>query len=190
MQRLILNPTALAEWQALINDASLANNTNLNEDLESYLVFLLMRFINSANLANTIIALDLLESMNKTGKQQQQSLRDVGDSCLLFAGLFPGYARKRRVQISYYVNVGKTAYQKLHDLNDKTNHTLFSKLNNEFVTLMDVLQKTRELNSSLPSIDLLQADEIWRDLGSKHALETLQKFTKSIPMPVVTRHKH
>ena len=44
MTRLILEPTSVAQWQALVREAQSECNCNLDETLESYLVFLLMRF--------------------------------------------------------------------------------------------------------------------------------------------------
>ena len=44
MKQLILEPTVQAQWQSLVHEAQSACDRHLDETLESYLVFLLMRF--------------------------------------------------------------------------------------------------------------------------------------------------
>lgn len=185
METLILHPTAIAQWHALIKDASLSSSIKLPEDLESYLVFLLMRFAENPNIAQSILALDFLHSLEKLGKERLENLRDVGDKCLLFAGLFPGRARKRRVRISYFVKLGQSAYASLSESNlhhQKELSLLFSELCLHFVGLMDILQATRELEEKEASLDPIQAEELWSDTKSQHALQTLQRITKGIPI--------
>ena len=44
MKNLILHPTDISQWYALVTEAEVATHQNLTEDTESYLVFLLQRF--------------------------------------------------------------------------------------------------------------------------------------------------
>ena len=179
LDKLVLNPTSTSQWQALVMEASHHRQIELCDDLESYLVFLLMRFTETPGIIQKIICTELLESANQGKTLKKQTLRDVGDTCLLFSGLFPGLARKRMVKISYYVSLGRTAYLELAEPTNITNNSfseLFSALHDQFVPLMDVLQTMRELNNQPFSLDLLQAEEIWTDTGSKHALEILTKI--------------
>jgi len=122
-------------------------------------------------------------------------LRDVGDKCLIFSGLFPGIARKRLVPISYFVNIGRSAYLSLSEENTSNSlSSLFLQLHQSFVLLMDVLQSTREINNPETfSLDLLQAEELWRETNSKHAkqlLETLlaRRVVELHSPPSLTRH--
>ena len=179
MNQIILQATATAQWHALITEASNKCAAKLSEDIESYLVFLLMRFINSPAIFNRIMALELLSSCQHGRAQQQHSLQAVGDCCLLFAGLFPGLARRRRVRISYYIKIGKTAYSILAGQDTGNYAGLFAGLCEHFVKLMDTLQSMREINSAQRSLDLLQAAEVWHDTRSQQALRTLQQFTAS-----------
>lgn len=174
METLILHPTPTAQWQALVGEAERASSIRLSEELESYLVFLLMRFSEHPEIAHSILANDFLESLYKIKLAKQETLRDVGDKCLLFAGLFPGRARKRRVRISYYVDLGKTAYFSLSDSYLNNLSSLFASLGDQFVGLMDILHTMRELTSQQTFLDLLQAEELWNDIKSQHALKTLR----------------
>lgn len=169
MEKLVINPTSTAQWHALVNDASFKCNTQLTEEIESYVVFLLMRFQGESKIGGSIIALELLEGLN---------LQAVGDKCLLFSGLFPGQAQKRRVRISYYVKAGQTAYSQLSN----TSHTeglqsLFGNLCEQFVSIMDVMHSMRELAPDTRALDLMQAEELWQDTKSQSAFNTLQNAT-------------
>lgn len=185
METLILHPTATAQWQAIVNEAERLSAIQLTEDLESYLVFLLMRFSEHPEIAHSILATEFLEGIKKLKYAKHASLqdvRDVGDKCLLFAGLFPGNARRRRVRISYYVNLGQSAYDSLSNYHITSLSKLFSSLSSHFVGIMDVLHTMRELTNDESMLDLLQAEELWNDTKSRHALHTLRRKTDGFLM--------
>ena len=116
MAKLMLQPTTQAQWHALVKDAIDASGISLDEDLESYLVFLLMRFAEQPTLINRALALDLLQSYHEVGRIKHDMLRDVGDKCLLFSGLFPMRASRRLMSNSYFVSLGQSAYGTLAQL--------------------------------------------------------------------------
>lgn len=184
MEKIVTNPTSITQWQTLVTDASQLCEIALTEELESYLVFLLMRFINVPQMAKKVMGVEFLTSINRTGSLRSLALRDVGDQCLLYSGLFPGRARKRAVRVSYYVGLGKSAYQSLAQCSRDSESTLFSLLSDKFVNLMDILQATREINQQQTILDPLMAEEIWHDTGSEHALHILQQFTVSTGTPI------
>lgn len=179
MDRLILHASSMAQWQALVKDAQDACAIPLKENLESYLVFLLMRFMGNPEVVQTIIANEMLIALGQLGSGRLQSLRDLGDKCLLFSGLFPGNARKRRVRISYFVKMGQNAYSSLSAHKHKETALLYGALSKQFVDLMGVLQTMREIDEVGRSLDLLQAEELWADTHSIHALKTLERITRS-----------
>lgn len=176
MQKLILHPNPTAQWHALINDACKNCNKSLHEDIESYLVFLLMRFTNKPDFAKKIVAFDMLESYHQIGNQKRQTLQEVGDNCLIFSGLFPEVAYKRRLKVEYYVNIGKTAYANLSHNFDNSFASLFKNLSKEFTKLMDVLLSMRKINSDEFSIEPILAEEIWAEFQCTSALNQLEKY--------------
>ncbi len=179
MNTLILEPTTTAEWKTLVKEAEDANHYALSEDLESYLVFLLSRFTGKPEIAHSVLALDFLHSLEHTGHQRTDALRDVGDKSLLFAGLFPGRADRRRVKISYFVDVGRNAYGALANVCQKQMSNLYVALGESFVALMDVLQVMRELSDHAAGLTPIQAAELWQDTHSRHALAVLRRTTKT-----------
>lgn len=197
MGPLILHPTSTAQWQALIAEAENSLSVNLSEELESYLVFLLMRFAKNPSLVHSILATDFLQSLEHIKRERNLHLRDVGDKCLLMCGLFPGRARRSRVRISYYVKLGQSAYGSVseHQSEHHAAHfsELFSLLRYHFVGLMDVLHTIHELQTDQTFLDLLQAEELWSDTQSPHALKVLKEKSSGFMMASPfspAHHKH
>jgi hypothetical protein len=173
---------AVAQWRELVQDATQRCDSQLNDELESYLVFMLMRHMSASELASTIVALDYLRSSTGSGRVQTEQLSKIGDNCLLLSGLFPGRAERRRVRISYYVNLGISAYARLGDLLKDAQATLYKELSKQFVCLMDILHAARELDGQEPTLQPLQAIEVWNDTRSRHAHTTLQHYSQGFPI--------
>lgn len=185
MERLIIYPNSLAQWHALVEEARRMSDISLNEDLESYLVFLLMRFAQHPEIVNCVLAPDYLQNIKRHRKENQQTLKDIGDKCLLFSGLFPGIAKHRLVRISYYVKLGQSAYCSLSESHTNALAKFYADLGYQFVSLMEVLQSIRELDPKTQVLDLLEAESLWADTKSKHALKILQQKTNGFLAPMV-----
>lgn len=183
MGALVLNPTSTAQWHSLIHEASQATGISLDEELESYLVFLLMRFVDCTELASSVIATEHLSGLNAEGCQKKQILRDVGDKCLLFSGFFPGIAEKRLVRISYFVRLGRSAYGVLSNHHQDLSKELFSSLSEKFISLMDVLQSAQSLADNYALLSPLQAAELWTDTRSCFASKTLSESFEGVFVP-------
>lgn len=182
MATFLTHSTATAQWHALVLEAESAAHCRLVEDLESYLVFLLMRFSSRPDMASKVMAIEYLNGMLAGGHIRQERLRDVGDQCLLYSGLFPDQAEQRRVRISYFVDLGRSAYQQLSTHLAKSHAVLYAHLSQDFVALMDVLHAIRHLGNNKPCLDPLQAYELWNDTGSQQAYQALRQVTKTEPM--------
>ncbi|ASQ44817.1 hypothetical protein [Legionella clemsonensis] len=156
MKQLILHPTEISQWHALVNEAQASTHLVLNETTESYLVFLLMRFSQGPRLIESVIALDFLESMNNP-RRQVELLKDVGDKSLLFCGLFPGIAKKRRVSLEYFSDIGQAAYLTVGELYENQTADLYFQLSEQFLSLQQILRAMRGefLGSSFPEAILL-----------------------------------
>lgn len=152
MKQLILHPTDMSQWHALVHEAQAATQLVLCENTESYLVFLLMRFSQGPKLIESIVALDFLESMRHPRPMQMQLMRDVGDKSLLFCGLFPGIAKKRHVSLSYFSELGQAAYLTVSEMHEKQSAHLYIQLSEQFEVLQQILQAMRgeylQLNQS------------------------------------------
>jgi hypothetical protein len=132
------NPTEL--WHALVLEGEHKRNLALGDELESYLVFALMRHVGDASLATRILALDWLRAAEAPAQEGADALRDVGDRCLLVAGLFPALAERRRVDADYFVRLGQGAYAGVAERSRRGEASLFAQLVEAFHSLVDVLR--------------------------------------------------
>lgn len=164
MKQLILHPTDICQWHALVNEAQAATRLILSENTESYLVFLLMRFTQGPKLIESIVALDFLESMRRPRPLQMQFMRDVGDKSLLFCGLFPGIAERRHVSINYFVDLGQAAYLTVGELEEKQSASLYFQLSEQFATLQQILQAMRGEYPQLHQFDEQRLSALQRNL--------------------------
>lgn len=150
MANRILSSHSTHEWHTLVSDAQHSAGVNLDEELESYLVFMLMRYTDKPEMAASVLALDYLAGANALGQVRQDRMRDVGDQCLLYSGLFPERAERRRVKVSYYVDLGRSAYHTAADATHQTLGQLFIGLASQFVLIMDTLQAMRGIDGESP----------------------------------------
>lgn len=185
MAALILEPTTTAQWQRLVQEASAHASRTLAEDLESYLVFLLARCCAQTDVLQRVMALEYLHGLAAQGSVRNERLRDVGDYCLLFTGLFPHLARRRLVRISYFVEIGRSAYLQLSEAAHQSAANLYSDLSTAFVMLMDVLQSMRELQGN-QGLSPLEAMELFQDTQSERALQSLSRCTSAQPVVIPT----
>jgi hypothetical protein len=153
MKKLILHPTDISQWHALVNEAQAATSLVLDENTESYLVFMLMRFAQKAQLLESVVALDFLESMRVSGRRQVELLRDVGDKSLLFCGLFPGMASKRHVRLDYFSDLGQAAYLTVSEMEANESADLYSQLSAQFINMQRILQAMRGESSQRVDVD-------------------------------------
>lgn len=143
MNRIILHPTETSQWHALVNEAQAACHLILNENTESYLVFLLMRFIHETQWIDSVVALDFLHAMHGTRRVKTELLREVGDKSLLFSGLFSEMAEKR-VSVSYFTDLGQAAYLSVGELYEEPQVAkLYYELSHQFLMMQQILQTIR-----------------------------------------------
>jgi hypothetical protein len=176
--KLLTSVTPMALWHEIIHDAEATCAITLKQELESYLVLLLMRHIQHPEIAKKIIATELLQAIQTTSTKRQLILQEVGDTCLIFSGLFPKMAEKRLVKISYFVNIGRSAYAHI----SRKNNDLYSLLAEQFVPLMDVLQSIRQYTQDIPDLLPFQAYDLWNETGSKRAFSALKQYTQGVPI--------
>ena len=129
-----------------------------------------------------VLALDYLNNTATDGRTRNERLRDVGDQCLLFSGLFPKQAERRLVKVSYFVDLGRSAYQQLSDASGQEASEIYAGLSKDFVPLMDILQTMRELKGNYSNLTPLHAFELWNDTGSQHAYKIIQAYTDAFPV--------
>lgn len=130
---------SMALWVELVREGQERAHTPLPEMIESYLVFVLQRHQGDRVLAGRTLALEWLEGLDQVGSMRADALRDVGDRCLLVAGLYPQLARRRRVTPGYYAAIGQAAYDAVADATRAGYAELFRQLAHAFEAMRRVL---------------------------------------------------
>ncbi len=143
MKHLILHPTDMSQWYALVTEAQIATHLSLTENTESYLVFLLQRFSHTPAFLDSTIAVDFLNAMHGSTRYQIEHLIAVGDKSLLICGLFPGLAERRHVGLDYYSHMGQAAYLTASELQERASAELYVQLSESFGHLQKILQAIR-----------------------------------------------
>ncbi|NQY43728.1 MAG: hypothetical protein HRT87_10330 [Legionellales bacterium] len=146
-KRINIYPTDMSEWLSLVSDAQTKEEIYLCEDLESYLVFLLMRFSDNPTIFSKVMCLELLE-VNYSGKKiVENNLQEIGDVCLIFVGLYPELAKSRNVDNGYYTAIGKTAYGTLSNHKTISNRDVYKLLHQQFTPITSILQAMRDIGN-------------------------------------------
>ena len=130
----------------LVREGEQRARQELDETLESYLVFTLIEHMRDAGVGAQPMAIELLEGLDQVGALREQNLRNVGDRCLLIAGFYPGLARKRLVTPNYYAALGRHAYDELASGLRASLADLYRSLSTAFDALVRVLAECRELS--------------------------------------------
>ena len=174
MGMIITENSTTALWQQLVHHAGQSCQRQLDQELESYLVFMLMRHVADTSLADRVLAPDYLKGMQTGGQSGIQQLQTVADQCLLFSGLFPSRSRRRLVKAHYYVDLGRSAYMQLASRVKRASAELFGNLSQQFVEMMDILQALR-FNADKSQLDSLLLIDYWQHCDSAYARRLLQE---------------
>jgi hypothetical protein len=138
----------LALWHDLVRDGEQHAGLALGETVQSYLVFVLMRYLRDQALAAHVLALDWLAAAEHTGRARADALRDVGDRCLLIAGRFPALAQRRRVSAGYFATLGCGAYHGVAESARDGHAALFAELARAFDAMVRVLTALPDRNAA------------------------------------------
>ncbi|AXK72713.1 hypothetical protein DWG18_10795 [Lysobacter sp. TY2-98] len=130
-------------WQALVHEAGERAGCALDESRESYLVFVLLRHQGDGQLLARTQALEWLHAQSLGGRMQEDALRDVGDRCLLIAGLHPALAQRRHVDVRYFIDIGRSAYRGVAEVGRSAYTTLFAQLAESYGELVHTLRALR-----------------------------------------------
>ncbi len=171
----------VAGWRALLTTAQHRAHIFLPAGVEQYLVRLLYGALGQPGADSVTDTVSFFERL-ATRSAASASAANVGDQCLLFAGLFPEHAIRKGIPLTYLVQVGANAYREQGaQAADSTIRTNLVALADHFVALLDVLHTLRELQQENSCIDPLNAHDLCTTVGSAHARHVLQRVTSGFP---------
>lgn len=143
MTTILTDTSQTALWADLIQQAETGAALQLGEELESYLVFVLMGHTRDVQLHRHVMAVDYLLARAESGTRHKQELRELGDRCLLLAGLYPEQAERRMVSVDYFLAMGSRAYGELSGALKAAVGELYGHLAQAFARLVRVLMELR-----------------------------------------------
>ena len=109
-------PTAL--FHELVRAAMAAQQVELSETTECYLVNLLEAFVRPSqpDLLDPPLGVDYLTALHLPASQRYERLKRVADTALFITGVFVDSLERSLVGPDYYTAIGRNAYARLSDL--------------------------------------------------------------------------
>ena len=165
-----------------ITEASNHLRVKLDERVEFYLVNLLTRFISSDAIAgdgetsddvlSTPLAMMLKRAMEAPPELRPQIYRHMGDSSLYVSGFFQDYFNRKCFDISYYMDMGASAYKQASELSksqsrDDALHETLEMLAKNFSVVVDVVAQASDSSALQQDTTLLSLYDRWNRSGSE-----------------------
>ena len=120
----------------VVKETSATRGYDLPEPIEAYVVMLLASHVDKPNLLPETFATAFL-TIKTPGEAKQ-----LGDTCLFVAGVFPGIGERKGLKRRYYQDIGSTSYEMASEMNNE----LFPTLAKHFNFLSNFIEVT--VNSS------------------------------------------
>jgi len=122
----------------VVKETSVSKGYDLPEEIEAYVVMLLATHVDKTDfLPQTTFAQTLMTLTNSDQAKQ------LGDTCLFVAGVFPSIGERKGLKRRYYQDIGSTSYEMVAGVQ---NPVLFNTLATHFNFLSDFIEVT--VNSS------------------------------------------
>ena len=115
----------------VVKDSSTKNGYDLPEPIEAYIVMLLASHVDKPDFLPETFATAYLTI--KTPK----AAKDLGDTCLFVAGVFPTIGERKGLKRRYYQDIGSTSYEIVAEVQ---NPELFSTLATHFNFLSNFIE--------------------------------------------------
>lgn len=103
-----------------------------------------------------VLGMKLLESGHLSRREQERSLKDIGDTALFLCGFFSDSINERKLlDIKYYRDVGQMAYQRLDSFAPSfcDVNSFYKKLSGQFDILTNLMQIVQQTHLSGESSD-------------------------------------
>lgn len=171
-----------------LSDSISSQNVDVCDETVVYMTQLLTRYVHSDELFEQDedgVRLKPLAVLycNAAAASDHQARRDylkkLGDLALFVSGWFAHTLERRRVGVSYYVQMGECAYDWLSGcragtVRDRVFTRIFQDLATHFNEMRDVISEIHMSVDARSDSDLLGLYELWRRSGSSRAAELLR----------------
>lgn len=125
----------------VVQETKIRSGYELPEHLESYVVMLLAYHIDRPDF---LPENSFAEAYLKIKRPADYTAKELGDTCLFVAGVFPLYGNKRGLNRKYYSSIGIGSYEMVAEV---MHRELFSSLAKHFEFLSEFIELTVNQNS-------------------------------------------
>ena len=134
--------------KSLFNEYIDKSKIPLNDISRVYLLDLLEKYgHNNINKDEDLAFIELLLQETTNIFEKLSNLKAVGDTCLIYSGLYPEYLTRRTTNLDYYFSLGQTAYIELYynykELRNSKSF-IFKELHKSFKNMVEVLHYVKK----------------------------------------------
>jgi hypothetical protein len=190
---LIVNPVEY--FRSEVTRASSTLKVALGDDLEFYVVNLLVEFIDPSKISEAIgeqTVLDtplvaMLQKASEVARPEQKAkiFKSLGDTSLYVAGFFQDFFNRKTFDISYYITMGSSAYDNVSTLMDRRG-AIYSELSGNFSKLVDVMAEVASVSTKESNQNILAIYDRWTKYQSTRLRRILENAGID-PIPVNTK---
>lgn len=130
-------------FYGVVRDTQSRTGYDLPEHIEAYIVMLLSNYVER----NDIPPDTTFAEMFCTLRNSQQA-KQLGDTCLIIAGAFPGYKKRYGINRKYYTDIGSSSYEMASHMNED----LFPVLAKHFIFLSQFIEISVNSSKDVQSI--------------------------------------
>lgn len=95
----------------VVKETSITHGYDLPEPIEAYVVMLLASYVDKTDFLPETFAESFLTIKTTT------EAKELGDTCLFVAGVFPTMGTRKGLSRRYYQDIGATSYEMASDMN-------------------------------------------------------------------------
>lgn len=183
-ERILVGKSAQEYFRELVSDALAHRRFQVQEATEFYLVNLLAHYLLKERLfegdegwQGEPLALILKRALEGDRETRWRSLKRLGDTSLFMSGFFGDSIASSLVDISYYMSMGKRAYDALSEepRGPLGAQELFGELAERFPEFVDLYAEIAELSELNSNRGLVRLYERFLLTGSERIAERLRE---------------
>lgn len=168
----------------MVEEAFEERKVDTYPQVKSYIVDVLKHYLVTENLydeedssgkkTRKMLSELLLTAASSQAQQKIGHLKKLGDSSLYISGFFPDSFQRKIIDVDYYVDMGKIAYDSLSStVNEDTFSKLYKEISVKFLDLVDALSLMSRKAKILDEDNLLRLMDLYAKTGSSLAEEAL-----------------
>jgi hypothetical protein len=138
-----MNDTYTSALFDVVKETSATSGYDLPEPIEAYIVMLLASYVDKPNFLPETFGMSLMQL--KTSSEAKQ----LADTCLFVAGVFPNMGERKGLKRRYYQDIGSTSYEMVAEVQHPE---LFNTLATHFNFLSEFIEVTVHSSKHVQSI--------------------------------------